>query len=162
MEKLPLQHQGACECWIARKGCGDCGGCENLKIARSWPGFGQRQNNFGLFTPSAWNLGSHSCPKGLQSLVAVIFASAINIHCQKYFILQTQPLQQCCCKKTHQGAVCHDKGDDIGFAVQNTMFSRLLLETGSAGCSVLVNHLSSSSQQNSHGTEGKKLRMFLC
>lgn len=31
MEKLPLQHQGACDCWMAGKGSGDCGGCENLK-----------------------------------------------------------------------------------------------------------------------------------
>lgn len=32
----------------------------------------------------------------------------------------------------------------------------------SAGYLVLVNHLSSFFQKNSHGMEGKKLRMFLC
>lgn len=32
MEKLPLQHQGVCECCNGRRGeSGDCGGCENFK-----------------------------------------------------------------------------------------------------------------------------------
>lgn len=143
---------------ITYKGWGCLGGTingwEKLQMTRPWLGFVQKQNSFGL---RGYVLVLLLCI--LQWIPVVI------IHCQRYFILWAQLLQQCYYKKIHWGTVYNDKEED---KFHSTVQSHERETTCSQGCCWrqaicrVVNRLSSFFQHKSHGTKGKKLRMFFC